>query len=116
MLYCFFCSGGRMAGEDIIMVRQKELKRLHVIRKVIEGNLTQKEAASFISLSVRQIRRMVKRIEEEGDEGIRHRSRGRPSNRRLPHGLKDRITSLYKTTYAGFGPTLFTEKLKRSKG
>jgi hypothetical protein len=116
MLYCFFFSGGRMAREDIIMVRQKELKRLHVIHKVIEEKLTQEEAALFTSLSPRQIRRIVKRIQEEGDEGIRHRSRGRPSNRRLPHSLKDRIISLYKTTYAGFGPTLFTEKLEEVEG
>jgi transposase len=116
MLYCFVFSGGRMAGEDIIMVRQKELKRLHVIHKVIEGNLTQQEAALFTSLSPRQIRRIVKRIEEEGDAGIRHRSRGKPSNRRLPHGLKDRIIGLYKTIYTGFGPTLFTEKLEEVEG
>ena len=105
-----------MAREDIIMVRQKELKRLHVIHKVIEGKLTKGEAALFTSLGPRQIRRIVKRIQEEGDEGIRHRSRGRPSNRRLPHSLKDRIISLYKTTYAGFGPTLFTEKLEEIEG
>ncbi len=46
--------GGGMAGKDIIMVRQKELKRLHVIHKVIEGELTQGEAAKIISLSERQ--------------------------------------------------------------
>ena len=34
-----------MAGKDIIMVRQKELKRLHVIRKIIEGVITQVEAS-----------------------------------------------------------------------
>ena len=45
-----------VAGGDIIMVRQKELKRLHVIRKVIEGTLTQREAAGLISLTERQIR------------------------------------------------------------
>jgi hypothetical protein len=28
-----------VAGEDIIILRQRELKRLHVIRKVIEGEI-----------------------------------------------------------------------------
>jgi hypothetical protein len=36
-----------MAGKDIIMVRQKDLKRLHVIHKVIEGALTQAQAAEM---------------------------------------------------------------------
>lgn len=61
-----------MARKDIFMVRQKELKRLHVIHKVIEGNLTQEEAAGILSLSERQIGRIVKRIREEGDKGIQH--------------------------------------------
>ena len=100
-----------MAGKDIIMVRQKELKRLHVIRKVIEGALTQIEASELVGLSERQIRRIVKRIKEEGDGGIRHRSRGRQSNRRLPKKLKDRVVELYRQRYKGFGPTLTAEKL-----
>ena len=103
-----------MAGGDIIMVRQKELKRLHVIRKVIEETLTQKDAAGLVSLTERQIRRIVKRIWEEGDEGIRHKSRGRPSHRKLP--FKERIVQLYRTTYPDFGPTLFTEKLAEREG
>lgn len=103
-----------MAGEDIIMLRQKELKRLHVIRKVIEGTLTQADAAGLISLTERQIRRIVKRIREEGDEGIRHKSRGKPSRRKLP--FKQRIVELYRKHYPDFGPTLFTEKLSEREG
>jgi len=98
-----------MAGGDRIMLRQKELKRLHVIHKVIEGGLTQKEAATLVSLSERQIRRIVTRIKQQGDEGIRHRSRGKPSKRKLP--FKERIIQLYRKHYHDFGPTLFTEKL-----
>lgn len=103
-----------MAEEDIVMVRQRELKRLHVIRKVIEGTLTQADAAGLISLSERQVRRIVRRIREEGDEGVRHRSRGRPSKRRLP--FKQRIVDLYRKHYPDFGPTLFAEKLAEREG
>ena len=105
-----------MAEKDIIMVRQRDLRRLHVIQKVLEGTMTQKEAAALISLSERQIRRIVKRIRQEGDGGIVHKSRGTPSNRKLPRSLKDRIVHLYKTTYADFGPTLFAEKLEEREG
>ncbi len=103
-----------MAGEDIIMLRQRELKRLHVIHKVMEGTLRQKEAAELASLSERQVRRIVKRIKEEGDEGIRHKSRGKPSHRKLP--FKERIVQLYRKSYPDFGPTLFTEKLQEREG
>ncbi|HUL31927.1 MAG TPA: helix-turn-helix domain-containing protein, partial [Thermodesulfobacteriota bacterium] len=105
-----------MAGEDIVMLRQKDLKRLHVLHKVLEGIMTQREAAELIFLSERQIRRIVQRIRQEGDKGICHRARGTPSNRKLPKKLKDRIVCLYKITYTGFGPTLFTEKLEEREG
>jgi len=58
-----------MAREDIIMARQGELRRLHVIEKVLEGILKQVEAAEILSLSGRQIRRIVKRIRREGSRG-----------------------------------------------
>jgi transposase len=114
MLHCFFFKEADVAGEDIIMVRQKELKRLHVIHKVIEGTLAQKDAVDLIALTERQIRRIVKRIQEEGDGGIRHKSRGKPSLRKLP--FKQRIVELYREHYPDFGPTLFTEKLKEREG
>lgn len=99
------------AGEDMIMARQGELKRLHVIEKVLEGIVKQVEAAEILSLSGRQIRRIVKRIRGEGSRGIIHRSRGKPSNRRISHKIKERVIKIYRTQYKDFGPTLASEKL-----
>lgn len=100
-----------MAERDIVMLKQKELKRLYVIHKVLEGELTQVKAAELASLSERQIRRLVKRIQQEGDEGIRHRSRGRESSRKTPKKQGARLIALYRQKYQGFGPTLAAEKL-----
>jgi hypothetical protein len=102
---------GRMAREDMIMARQEELKRLHVIEKVLEGIVKQVEAAEILSLSGRHIRRIVKRIRKEGSQGIVHRSRGKPSNRRISDKMKERVITLYRTRYKDFGPTLAAEKL-----
>jgi hypothetical protein len=100
-----------MAGEDMVMIGQGELKRLHVIRRVLERVIKQVEAAEILSLSGRQIRRIVKRIRSEGDRGAVHKSRGRPSNRRIPHKIKDRVIRLYRAQYKDFGPTLTSEEL-----
>ena len=72
-----------MAREDMIMVGQKELKRLHVVQKVLGREIGQGEAAELLCLSSRQIRRIVKRVRAEGEKGVLHRSRGRRSNRRI---------------------------------
>lgn len=105
-----------MAEKDIITATQKEQKRLHVIHKAIEGAITQAEAARLVGLSKRQIRRIVKRVREEGDSGVVHRSRGRASNRSKPQKLKDGLIELYRQKYMGFGPTLTAEKLSETDG
>ncbi|MCX5884427.1 MAG: hypothetical protein NT096_00695, partial [Proteobacteria bacterium] len=51
-----------------------------------------------------QIRRIVKRIRDEGDKGIQHRSRGKESNRRLPKKLVERVTRLYQERYQQGNP------------
>ena len=100
-----------MAREDIIMASQEELKRLHVIRKVQEKVIKQVEAGEILSLSSRQIRRIVKRVKAEASRGVIHGSRGRSSNRAFGDKVKDRVLELYREKYEGFGPTLAAEKL-----
>jgi hypothetical protein len=100
-----------MAGEDIIMATQSELTVLHVIRKAIDRVITQKVAAEAIALSERQVRRKVKIIRDNGDKGIIHRLRGKPSNRSIADKNKAKILGLFKSKYPDFGPTLASEKL-----
>ena len=101
-----------MAGKDILVMSRKEAKRLHVIRKVIEGEIKQGNAAEMLGLSTRQVRRITERLEEEGDKGVIHRLRGGESNRKKADKVKDKIIRLYREHYEGFGPTLASEKLK----
>lgn len=105
-----------MTGKDILIMSRKEARRLYVIRKIIEGEVKQLEAADMLSLSSRQIRRIVERIQAEGDGGVVHKARGRGSNCRKPEKLKDRIVRLYRKRYEGFGPTLATEKFEEIEG
>jgi len=105
-----------MAGKDIIMATQRELKRLHIVQKVIEGAVKRTEAAEMLSLSIRQTGRIIIRVKEEGVQGVVHRSRGRESKRKLPQEVKDQVLGLYRQYYAGFGPTLAQEKLSERDG
>ena len=100
-----------MAEGDIIMASQKELKRLHIVRKVLDKELKQVEAKDVLNLSDRQIRRIVRTVRREGDRGIVHKSRRKPSNIAIPKRIKARTISLYKEKYKGFGPTFANEKL-----
>jgi hypothetical protein len=101
-----------MGREGIIVARAKELRYLHVIRKVLEKEVRQVEASEILLLTCRQIRRIVKRVKREGDRGVIHRSRGRPSNRGIPEDLREKVIQLYRSQYSDFGPRLASEKLE----
>ena len=105
-----------MAGEDIIGMSLRELRRLQVVHGALEGRFTQKAAAGLIGVSERQFRRMVRSVRENGDGGIVHGGRGRPSNRRFPEAVMERVLRLYRKEYDGFGPTLAAEKLLERAG
>lgn len=105
-----------MADKDIIKMSLKELKRLKVIQKAIDRNITQKVAASMTGLSTRQVRRLVRDVRAEGDRGIIHKNRGRPSNRKLSEKTRAKVIKLYKRKYHDFGPTLASEKLDELHG
>jgi len=100
-----------MAEGGIIVMRQEELKRLYIVRQVLDRKLKQIEAADKLNLSYRQTKRITQRVRKEGDCGIIHRSRGKPSNRKLPQRLKEKVISLYRKRYCGFGPAFANEKL-----
>lgn len=100
-----------MDGEDTVVMSVKELRRVHVIRHAMAKQLTQEQAGTLIGVTARQVRRLIMRVRAEGDAGLAHRGRGRPSNRRQAPALKARVLRLYATHYGDFGPTLAAEKL-----
>ena len=53
-----------MDGEDLLRMRPREIKRLHLIGQALERKISQKQAAEVAGLSVRQMRRLMKRVEQ----------------------------------------------------
>ena len=62
-------------SKDILIMSQEELERSQIIRKIFDKEINQQEAAEYLKISDRQIRRIVKRVREEGKKGIIHRLR-----------------------------------------
>ncbi|MDF0650497.1 MAG: helix-turn-helix domain-containing protein [Nitrospira sp.] len=77
-----------MVGEDRVLMSGKELRRVHVIGQVVGKQITQVNAGALLGLTARQVRRLLRRVEQEGDQGLVHRARGKPSNRRIPEQRK----------------------------
>ena len=100
----------------LLEMSQKERKRVVVMSKVREGGMTIRESSEVIGISYRQGRRIYRRYLEEGDKGLIHRSRGRPSNRGKPLEVREEVLFLYQERYWDFGPTLASEKLLEREG
>ena len=95
---------------------QKELQRVRVISACIKGDMACARAAALLCLSVRQIKRLKKRMREDGEAALAHANRGRPSHRRLPQAARQRILQLARSTYAGFNDHHLCEKLVEREG
>jgi len=105
-----------MVGEDKVVMSIKELRRLTVIHQVMEKRVRQIDASRLLGLTARHIRRIVGRVQREGDCGLAHRSRGKRSNRAIPEDRKVEVLQWYQKRYSDFGPTLAAEKLKEREG
>ena len=89
----------------------KERDRMKVMSALAEGRLKQVEAARLMRLTVRHVRRLQERYATQGDAGLVHRSRGRPSNRLTAAATREEVLARVRADYADFGPTLASEKL-----
>ena len=97
--------------EEIVGLSAKERARLVELEQVKAGRQTVVAAAERLSMSGRQGKRIWKRYRAEGAKGLVHRSRGRPSNRKLDPDSKRQSLEQCRTRLEGFGPTLAAEKL-----
>jgi len=96
---------------DNLLMSGKELNRLEVMQRLSEKRMSQKEAGVILSLSMRQVKRLLKAYRKRGAMGLVSKHRGRKGNNRLSDEVKRRALNLLKTKYKGFGPTLAHEKL-----
>ena len=96
---------------DLLAMTQRERDVLKVMQGVLDGKRTQAEAGRLLKRSVRQVRRLQRRLEADGDTTLVHGLRGRPSNHQADPDLHRRVLRAYRQTYRDFGPTLACEKL-----
>jgi hypothetical protein len=95
---------------------ERELKRVEVLREVVQGRRSVTAAAAMLEISPRQAHRLLRRLQEGGPGALAHRARGCPSNNRLADDVRQRALALIGERYADFGPTLAAEMLATQHG
>ncbi|MBS0393404.1 MAG: helix-turn-helix domain-containing protein, partial [Proteobacteria bacterium] len=63
-----------------VTVTRRDLDRLKCVQGVIDGQLRLYQAAERLGMTTRQLRRLIRRYDQEGPVGLISRHRNRPSN------------------------------------
>lgn len=102
--------------ERLLRMSTTERRRLIGISRVVADEMTLAECARSLGLSYRQAQRVLARYRAEGDAGLVHRSRGRPSSRRADEAFKAKVLEHCRQDYKDYGPTLAAETLSERNG
>lgn len=99
-----------------ITMNIKDTRRIAILDRIKGKTMTQSEAADLLSITSRQIRRLLKRYMDGGALGVIHKLRGLPGNHQAKADLLDQALATIREKYAGFSVTLAHEKLVEHHG
>ena len=90
---------------------ERAMKVQEVMLQAMAKKITWFQAAEIIGISDRHMRRWRERYEEGGFRGLFDRRRGKPSPKRVPMAVLERVLELYREKYFDFNLRHFHEKL-----
>lgn len=97
-----------------IILKDRELDRLLLLKQIEERHLSQGEASKILGISTRQVRRLIKGFRQQGLDGIRSQVKG--GGRAFKVDFKQKVLGLVVENYRDFGPTFASEKLEGCHG
>jgi len=99
-----------------VEMSERELRRAEVLASVLAGRLTITAAAGLMGVTRRQAHRLARVFVADGAAGLRHRARGRPSNRLLGSHVRQLAIAYVMERYQDFGPTFASQMLLERHG
>lgn len=102
---------------DRIAMSQEERDALEWLKRARDKVISQREAAGKIGVTDRWVRKLLKRMEQQGDAVVVHGLRGRASNRKIEAKTREQAVEILKRPdWHDFGPTFASEQLAKSHG
>lgn len=99
-----------------IQLTMSGMKKYLVIKAVCEQKKSKKRASVELSLSLRQINRLVKKYKEEGKAAFVHGNQGSSPKHAVPKEIKEKIIQLYLSYSIKPNVVHFTEHLSEKYG
>jgi transposase len=98
-----------------LRVSQKDLHRVHVVRLTMEGRETVGRAAKLLGISARQMKRLRRRMREQGEQALLHARRGKVARNKTGSEKVKQVLVLARGRYQGLNDTHLTEKLREKE-
>jgi transposase len=99
-----------------LMLSQREEARLVVLNKVLEREMSVREASEVLGVSERHGWRLLAAYRRKGAGALAHGNRGRQPGHTIPPDLKARVQELVRGRYSGFNHCHLTELLEEREG
>ena len=91
---------------------ERAMKVQEVMLQAMSKKISWWQAAEILGITDRHMRRWRERYEEFGFRGLFDRRRGRPSTKRVPVAVVERVLGLYRERYFDLNVRHFHEKLQ----
>lgn len=102
-------------GEGVTFT-MRETVRYGVIQVLLEKKINNKEAASALGLSMRQVQRIKKKVTQQGPEGLLHGNKGRRPFHSFSIGKKEKVCTLAQERYFDFNFSHLSEIMEEEEG
>lgn len=97
--------------KETITMSIKEANRISILTRLSLKEIKQARASRILGISVRQVRRLLKKFRQGGAREIVHGLRGSRSNNRVDQKAMETAINVIKDRYPDFSVTLAHEKL-----
>ena len=97
------------------MLNEEETKKFNTIKKVINNEMTRKEAMIELNKSRQQIYRLIKIYNQNGKNGFIHKNRGKVSEKRIKENIIAELEQLYLDEYYDYNFIAFYDELSENE-
>lgn len=95
---------------------ERVMKVQEVILRAVNGQLKWYQAAEILGISDRQMRRVKWEYEHFGIRALWDKRRSKPSPKRIPLRIAERVLQLYREQFQGYNVRHFLQEIQREQG
>lgn len=93
-------------------LKEKEQKKYEIIEKVVNNEMSKKDAENQLKLSGKQINRLITVFKEQGRSGFIHKNRGKVNPNKKASNIISKIKELYIKEYYDYNLEAFYEVIE----